>query len=221
MSATGVAFPDLRYIHFPHYNPKGVGKVHETEKAYLDSANTSITSLSILGVALGSFFGGKMIAIMGRRKLVIFGNVMFIVISLAEMWPNFLWLKVMRFLFGVATGFVMASAPKIIIETVPSHLLEYGFGSATNIFTFVSVSLLLIVGTFNGDEEEQRKHGSNWRVVFLIPIPFSVVSIIGLIVMYKRDSPTYLIETGAAEEEIMASIIDHVDISGLTYEDTT
>jgi len=39
--------------------------------------------------------------------------------------------------------------------------------------------------------------------------------------MYKRDSPTYLIETGAAEEEIMASIIDHVDISGLTKEDKT
>ena len=112
-----------------------------------------ISSLSILGVALGSFFGGKMINLMGRRNLVIFGNVMFIVISLAEMWPNFMWLKAMRFLFGVATGFIMASAPKIIIETVPSHLLEYGFGSATNIFTFVSVSLLLIVGTFNGDTE--------------------------------------------------------------------
>ena len=111
-----------------------------------------ISSLSILGVALGSFFGGKMINLMGRRNLVIFGNVMFIVISLAEMWPNFMWLKAMRFLFGVATGFIMASAPKIIIETVPSHLLEYGFGSATNIFTFVSVSMLLIVGTFNGDE---------------------------------------------------------------------
>ena len=159
-------------------------------------AETSISSYSILGVALGSFFGGKMIALMGRRKLVIFGNMMFIIISLAEMWPNFTWLKIMRFFFGVATGFIMASAPKIIIETVPSHLLEYGFGSATNIFTFVSVSLLLILGTLNGDKQREE-HGENWRVIFLLPIPFSVVSIIGLIVIYKRDSPTYLIETGA------------------------
>jgi len=37
--------------------------------------------------------------------------------------------------------------------------------------------------------------------------------------MYKRDSPTYLIETGAAEEEIMASIIDHVDVSAMTNQE--
>jgi len=99
-----------------------------------------------------------MIALMGRRKLVIFGNVGFIVISVLEMWPlllpHLIWLMILRFLFGVVTGFIMASAPKIIIETVPAHLLEYGFGSATNIFTFVSVTLLLAIATLNGSVQE-------------------------------------------------------------------
>ena len=57
------------------------------------------------------------------------------------MYPEFYWLIFCRVMFGVTVGFVLSSAPKIIIETVPSHLLEYGFGSATNVFTFVSIAI--------------------------------------------------------------------------------
>ena len=56
----------------------------------------------------------------------------------------------MRFLFGFVVGFIMASAPKIMIETVPAHLLDYGFGSSTNIFTFICVALILTLGIMNG-----------------------------------------------------------------------
>ena len=85
----------------------------------------------------------------GRRQLVIFCNFMFIIISLLEMYPEIYWLVFCRFCFGVSVGFVLSSAPKIIIETVPSHLLEYGFGSATNVFTFVSVAVYVTLSHNN------------------------------------------------------------------------
>jgi len=31
LSAAGVAFPDLKYVHFPTYNPNGVGKTHKAQ----------------------------------------------------------------------------------------------------------------------------------------------------------------------------------------------
>ena len=102
-----------------------------------------MSSYSILGVSLGSLFGGKLVDKMGRRKTVIFGNCLIIIITMGEMWPNFIELKIMRFLFGVSTGFILASAPKIIIETVPAELLSSGFGSAINIATFFSVLLMM------------------------------------------------------------------------------
>ena len=108
----------------------------------------------------------------------------------------------MRFLFGVATGLIMASAPKIIIESIPSHLLDYGFGAATNLFTFVSVAMYLAVGTMNSSSKEE-KHGSTWIITFLIPIPLSMLALLGFFTIYKTDSPSYLIETGAPKEKVM------------------
>ena len=102
-------------------------------------------------MAIGGLFAGKMIdKLGGRRQLVIFCNFMFIIVSVLEMWPQIYWLTFCRFLFGVSVGFVMSSAPKIIIETVPSHLLEYGFGSASNVFTFVSIGIYITINKFNG-----------------------------------------------------------------------
>ena len=76
---------------------------------------------------------------------------MIIAISGAELYPNFIWLRVMRFFFGVAVGFAMGSAPKILIEAVPAHVLDYGFGSSTNMFTFLAVAILLTLSFLNGN----------------------------------------------------------------------
>jgi hypothetical protein len=64
----------------------------------------------------------------------------------------------------------------------------------------------------NGDVEKQR-HGENWRVAFLVSILFSILSLLGLFFVYKRDSVAFLIETGADREEIMKSIVDSVDMT--------
>jgi MFS family permease len=117
----------------------------------------------------------------------------------------------MRFLFGGGVGFIMASAPKIMIETVPAHLLDYGFGSSTNLFTFISVALLLTLGIMNGTIEHERLDGYMWKLVFLFPIPFSLISILGFFTIYPRDSAAFLIETGGDAEEVMEAAMCMMD----------
>ena len=51
-----------------------------------------MAGFSIIGCAIGSFFTGIPIDYFGRRKTIILGNVGVVVVSLCEMWPNFIWL---------------------------------------------------------------------------------------------------------------------------------
>ena len=38
-----------------------------------------------------------------------------------------------RFIVGLSAGILMAATPKVIEETIPSHLMCYGYGISTNI----------------------------------------------------------------------------------------
>lgn len=72
-----------------------------------------------------------------------------ILLSVLSIIPVFGLIVFLRFLFGVIVGFIVVSVPKIIVETVPPNLLEYGFGSSTNLFIYFAVSMFLIIGLFN------------------------------------------------------------------------
>ena len=157
----------------------------------------------------------------GRRQLVIFCNISYIIISLAEMYSQFYWLVFCRIMFGVTVGFVLSSAPKIIIETVPSHLLEYGFGSATNVFTFVSIAIYSTLNSLNTSTTEEKNGGQTWRIVYLFPIPFSAISLLGFLTIYKNDSPTYLIEKGASKKEVLESVNAIVNFESMALADKT
>jgi len=62
---------------------------------------------------------------------VFFGNFLGIVGCFLSIYPNLAVISVGRFLFGVASGINVVACPKILEETVPSHLMDYGFGTST------------------------------------------------------------------------------------------
>jgi hypothetical protein len=45
------------------------------------------------------------------------------------------------------------------------------------------------------------------------------MSILGLLTLYKRDSPTFLIETGAPKEEVLVSVASVFDFDNMTEND--
>ena len=110
------------------------------------TSNESLLSgASVMGVALGALFGGKLINAQGRKNTLIKSNYAIILWSILSCVPVFYFVVFVRFMFGVTCGFLLAGAPKIVLETVPAHLLGFGFGSFANIFTFFFVSIVVAI----------------------------------------------------------------------------
>ena len=51
-----------------------------------------------------------------------------------------------RFLFGFASGVFVVATPKILDETVPSHVMDNGYGISTNLVINMSVAISFILG---------------------------------------------------------------------------
>jgi len=75
-------------------------------------------------------------------------------------------------------------APKIVLETVPAHLIGFGFGSFANIFINFFITITVALELF-------PNAGS---ILNILPIPFLIVAIIGLKKFYPGDSATQIIE---------------------------
>lgn len=111
-----------------------------------------------------------------------------IFLSIICIIPSFELIIVARTIFGVVVGFLLVAVPKIIVETVPPFLLDYGFGSSTNMFIYLAVVLLLAIGLFNNDPGQETSHFL-YKVVYLFPIPFCITAMIGFHKLYKVETP--------------------------------
>jgi predicted MFS family arabinose efflux permease len=79
---------------------------------------------------------------------VLVGNTALIIISALSIIPNYISILALRILFGFFSGFVLPQAPKIIVETVPSNLIDKGFGAITNGFTFLMIFFNTLIAFF-------------------------------------------------------------------------
>jgi len=164
-----------------------------TTPVYLTNKSRNETLLSagsVIAVALGALFGGKLINSYGRKKTIIWSNNAIILLSVLSCIPIFELVLALRFLFGVTVGFLLAAAPKIVLETVPADLLGSGFGSFANIFTFFFVVIVVTINLLNS--ELMNTHG--FYIIYLIPIPFTLIANLGLYRFYEYDTPTHIVE---------------------------
>ena len=128
----------------------------------------------------------------GRRELILFSLTSLIILSFLSLIPVFTIILIARTIFGVIVGFLLVAVPKIIVEAVPPHLLDYGFGSSTNTFIYLAVSLLLILGLLNNSKEEMA-HYWLYKLIYLFPLPFCGIAIVGFYTLYKVETPKQLI----------------------------
>ena len=99
---------------------------------------------------MGSFLAGEFTIHFGRRKVMLAANVAIIIFSLISIIPMFLTIFISRFGFGVSVGLILVASLKTLVETVPAHLLGYGFGQSTNLFTFFFIMINIGLGLLNG-----------------------------------------------------------------------
>ena len=131
----------------------------------------------------------------GRRPLVIVSNLFTIIFTGITLVANTWVIAVGRLLYGLAAGFIISAVPKIIEETVPSHLIDKGFGTSTNLIICLAIlsSTLLAYNNPENSDYEGLKTSQNWRVIYGFQIVPALLCILLLMTKFREDSLIFLI----------------------------
>lgn len=160
---------------------------NEQTKLYL----SLIGNVSLLGVAIGSIFGGYFIDI-GRRLAIFIMNALVIVgagITLIRTVPT---IMIGRFLCGFAAGTLNMCCSKSIVETVP---LKYSgaFGATTNIFLNIGALICSVLGMALPAEQEDYLADKWWRLTYGFPILLAVIQVGLMLAVFKYEPLDFLI----------------------------
>ena len=98
----------------------------------VDWYSAILSAMATVGMALGSLFGSSMIRT-GRHGALVTGNLLVVLGSIMSIVPEFWIISAGRMFVGFGAGMIMTTSPKFIEETVPPHLMGWGFGISTNV----------------------------------------------------------------------------------------
>jgi hypothetical protein len=76
-----------------------------------------------------------------------------------------------RFVFGFSCGVLICTTPKAIDETVPSYMVDKGFGTSTNIIINLSFMLVAVLSLGMPETEKALSEDWFWVVIFGAQIP--------------------------------------------------
>jgi len=103
----------------------------------IDFMSTVLQSSCIVGIALGSIYGGDFVK-QGRRSTLVLFNVVGLVGSALSIVLNFWVICLGRMVLGFSCGVLLCATPKCLDEVLPSYLIDNGFGTSTNIMINLS-----------------------------------------------------------------------------------
>lgn len=135
-------------------------------------------------LAFGSFLllGGRVADLFGRRRVLVLSMAAFAVVSLfGALADDGFPLIVSRFVKGMAAGFAAPAAMSLLTTTFregPERNKAFGI---FNVFEASGYSSGLLVGGL--------LVGLNWRSIFILPIPLSVLLLLGALRFLPPDPP--------------------------------
>ena len=143
---------------------------------------------------VGALLAGRILQFSRKKCLLIISLVGFVGISLQlveSIWFIFLG----RVIMGLPQGIYMVCSGRIIEEHTPPHL----FGTTMVMMSFLSegvVSLTTIIASTGLPDPKDingNKTSEYWRVFVGFPLIFCVISLTGLLVFMKYETPKLLI----------------------------
>ena len=120
--------------------------------SYIDFMSTVLQSSCIVGIALGSIFGGDFVK-QGRRSTIITFNIIGLVGSALSIVLNFWVICLGRLILGFTCGVLLCATPKALDEVLPSQLIDNGFGTSTNIMINLSYLQVMQMANFMPDDK--------------------------------------------------------------------
>jgi MFS family permease len=172
---------------------------------------TLIQSCSIIGIGLGSCLGGNMLG-NGKKRVLFIYNIIALLSSASSLYLNFYLICASRLIHGFATGILVCAAPKMIEETVPSHVMDYGFGTSTNLCINVAIMIELLLGI--GLPPEEDFYDTNyWMVFYAFAVPLLCFALFFNMTYFKNDSIVFLAKQGKKQEclEVIKKVFNESD----------
>jgi sugar porter (SP) family MFS transporter len=150
-----------------------------------------VTSLLLVGAAIGALTAGRVADRIGRRPTVMITALVFIVgVLLAALTPTYPVLLIARVVIGLAVGAASATVPLYIGEVVPPRV-RGGLVSLNQlaITTGILVSYLIDYGLSSS---------GNWRLMFGLAVIPAAALLAGM--FFQKESPHWLIRQGREDE---------------------
>mgnify|MGYP001047753733 CR=1 FL=1 len=156
-----------------------------------------ITSILLLGAAIGAILGGRLSDGIGRRKNILFLSILFFVSTIGCAFsPNVIGMVIFRFLLGMAVGGASVAVPTFIAEMSPSD--RRGRMVTRNELMIVGGQLLAFV--FNAILGNMMEGVGVWRYMLAIATVPAVFLFFGM--MKVPESPRWLVKKGRNEEAL-------------------
>jgi len=151
--------------------------------------NTILQSCSVIGLGVGSLLGGTMLG-NGKRSKIIQYNILGLAASGASLYLEFFSICVWRFIHGFATGILVNACPKMIEETVPANVMDYGFGTSTNLCINVAIMVTLLLGLGLPPESDYAET-NYWMIFYGSAIPMFLLALLFNFTVFKYDSISF------------------------------
>jgi major inositol transporter-like SP family MFS transporter len=156
-----------------------------------------ITSVLLLGAAVGAVFGGRLSDRIGRRKNILFLAILFFISTMGcTLSPNVIGMVIFRFLLGMAVGGASVAVPTFIAEMSPSD--RRGRMVTRNELMIVGGQFLAFV--FNAILGNLMDGVGVWRYMLAIAAVPAIVLFFGMIKV--PESPRWLVRKGRNEEAL-------------------
>lgn len=164
-----------------------------------------VTSLLLVGAAVGALGAGRVADAIGRRKAIVITASIFVVgVLLAAFAPAYWLLIVARFVIGLAVGSSSMVVPLYIGEIAPPRLR----GALVSLNQLaITVGILVSFLTDYGLASHQ-----NWRLMFGLAVIPAAILLIGILL--QHESPHWLVRQDREDEarDVLRRIRDESDI---------
>jgi len=163
-----------------------------------------VTSSLLFGAAFGAMFSGKLADTYGRRKVILYLAIIFLITTIGcTLAPNVPVMVTFRFLLGLAVGGASVAVPTFLAEMSPAE--HRGQMVTQNELMIVSGQLLayttnaIIANTLGGT-------GNTWRYMLVIATLPAIILWIGMLIV--PESPRWYAAQGKFKEAF--KVLKHI-----------
>jgi len=163
--------------------------------------NSILGNCGLIGVMIGSLFGGPLI-MKGRRLAIYFFSISLVIGVVLTLIQTFPTMCIGRFICGFSGGIFQMCNIKAVQETLPNRLVGV-YGSSSGAFLAIGVFLAALVGgvTLPTDPEDYADD-KMWRITYGFPLLFVIWQLLMISLKWKYEPLDFLIKRERDEEAL-------------------